>query len=98
MKKPGFQSQRGVSLVEILVVLVIVGVLVTLAIAQFGRSKENIDRQTLAKEFKVALERSRFDSVKRRPATCDDMSRVEILSATSFRYITDLDQNGTLNP
>jgi hypothetical protein len=52
----------------------------------------------IAREFKVALERARFDSVKRRPAACEDMSRVVITSATSFELITDMNQNGTLEP
>lgn len=92
------RSEEGFSLIEILIVLAILGVIVTFAVLALGRSSEVIDRQNIAKEFKVALERARFDSVKRRPATCEDMSRVEILSATSFRYITDTNQDGTLQP
>ncbi len=94
------QQQRtaGFSLIELLVVLVVLGVLVTFALMALGRSSENLRRQAIAKEFKVALERARFDSLKRRPSTCEDMSRVEILSATSFRYLTDSNQDGTLQP
>src|SRR5580765_2800410 len=97
MQKVGMSSQKGASLMELLVVLAIVAIVVTFAVAQFGHSREQIQRQSIAKEFKVALERSRFDSVKRRPENCSDMSRVEITSATSFRYLTDLNQDGTLD-
>lgn len=79
-----------------LIVLAVLGVIVAFAVIALGGSTDIIERQTVAKQFKVALERARFDSVKRRPATCEDMSRVEILSQTSFQYITDLNQNGTL--
>ena len=89
--------QAGVSLIEVLIVLVIVGVLVTIAIAQISRPKEVFDRQTITREFKVALERARFDSVKRRPATVADQSKVTVTNSRSFSYITDLDGSGTLD-
>jgi prepilin-type N-terminal cleavage/methylation domain-containing protein len=92
------RKDGGFSLIELLIVLVIIGIVVTFAILALGSSTTVIERQAIAKEFKVALERSRFDSVKRRPATCAEMARVEILSATSFRYITDTNQDGTLQP
>jgi len=98
MNNQTVRSQGGYSLIELMVVLAILAILVTFAVLALNGSTRIIERQTIAKEFKVALERSRFDSVKRRPSTCADMSRVEITSATSFQYITDLNQNGTLEP
>ena len=82
---------------ELLICLAIGSILVTAAASQFGRSDRNLQRQNIAREFKVALERARFDSVKRRPATLAEQSRVTVLSATSFSYITDLNQNGRLD-
>ena len=93
------KNQSGASLLELLVVLVIAGILVTFAVAQFGRSRDNIGRQNIAREFKVSLERARFDSVKRRASSVGEMSTVKLLSATSFSYTTDLNQNGRIeNP
>src|SRR5436305_12788748 len=97
MRKNKKDRQAGVSLIEVLVVLVIVAVLVTIAIAQFSRPKEIFDRQNITRQFKVALERARFDSVKRRPATVTDQSKVTVINSTSFSYVTDLDNNGTLD-
>ena len=88
--------QKGASLIEILIVLAVAMVLSTVAIVQVGNSKRNLDRQNLAREFKVNLERARFDSIKRRASVCSDMSRVTINDATSFSATTDLNQNGTL--
>ncbi len=90
-------ASHGFSLIEVLIVIVIIAVLATFAILALGSSAANLERQNVAKEFKVALERARFDSVKRRPSTCEDQARVEITSPTSFSVITDLDQNGVLD-
>ncbi len=91
-------NASGFSLLELIIVLAILGVIVTFAVLSLGGTSAVLARQNVAKELKVALERARFDSVKRRPQSCADMSRVEILSATSFRYITDTNQDGTLQP
>ena len=96
MKKVGKNTQRGASLMELLIVLVIAAVLATFAVSQFGGSTDNLERQNLAREFKADLERARFDSIKRRAYTCSDMSRVTINDATSFSVTTDLTQDGTL--
>lgn len=90
------RNDAGFSLIELFIVLIVIGVLVTLAVLGFGASASSLDRQNISREFKVALERARYDSVKRRPSTCDDMSRVEILSKTSFRLFTDSNRNGTI--
>lgn len=92
------RNDAGFSLIELFIVLIVVGVLATLAVLGFGASASSLDRQNIAREFKVALERARYDSVKRRPSTCDDMSRVEILSKTSFRVLTDTNRNGVIEP
>lgn len=95
MKETKFNSQSGISLVEILIVLVIAAILTTFAVAQLGQSKTNLQRQNVARELKVSLERARFDSVKRRAADTDKMARVKV-NASVFDVTTDLNTNGTL--
>jgi Tfp pilus assembly protein FimT len=92
------RNQAGFSVVEVLIVVVIIMILAAFAVMQFGASAANLERQNVAREFKVNLERARFDSVKRRATGCADMSRVEITGPTTFQLVTDRDQNGTLNP
>jgi prepilin-type N-terminal cleavage/methylation domain-containing protein len=89
--------QSGYTLSEILIVLVVLGIVLTFAVAQFGKSSENFGRQNIAREFKVSLERARFDSVKRHANVCSDMSSVTIDSSTSFSVSVDLNQNGHLD-
>ena len=89
------REQIGASLTEVLMVLAVAAVLVVIAVPRFGSATNNLSRQNIAREFKVDLERARFDSVKRRAGTCSDMSRVTV-NRTSFSVTTDLNQNGTL--
>lgn len=96
MKATEFSPQSGISLVEILIVLVIAAILTTLAIGQFASSRKNFQRQNLSRELKVNLERARFDSVKRHAVTTGTMARVAITSAPSFSVSLDANMNGTL--
>lgn len=103
MREKRLDPQSGISIIEILIVVVVIAILSTVAIMQLGRSKTDLQRQRIAREFKVYLERARFDSVKRRADVREintvkysDMSRVILTSATSFTAVTDLNQNGTV--
>ena len=97
MKTPFHIPQRGASIIELVIVLVIAGILVTFAVSRFGAATTNLHRQNLAREFKVNLERARFDSVKRR-ANGSSMAVVSIINETSYSVKTDLDQDGDLDP
>lgn len=94
MKEKKFSSQSGMSVIEILIVLTLLAVVATIAIMQLGRSEVDLQRQRIAREFKIYLERARFDSVKRRAVNENEMARVILNSPTSFTAITDLNQNG----
>ncbi len=65
-KKERLDPQAGISYVELLVVIVIVAIVASLALMQRGNANEQFQRQNAARELKVAFERARFDSVKRR--------------------------------
>lgn len=97
MKKK-INPQNGFSLIELLVVLTLATVLTTLAILQFSGAKTDLERKRIVREFKIYLERARFDSVKRRASDVNDMSRVTLNSASSFTAAFDLNGNGTLDP
>jgi prepilin-type N-terminal cleavage/methylation domain-containing protein len=85
-------GQSGFSLVELLVVIVIIAVVASLAFFRMGKANTQFQRQNVARELKVVLERARFDSVKRNaegagPATV-------IVRSTSYTLNTDSDRNG----
>lgn len=78
-----------------MVVLVIIGITSALAVLQRGNANEQLKRQNVARELKVAFERSRFDSVKRRGqnGTPDKRARVDV-SENLFTLWTDTDKDG----
>lgn len=96
MKKVEFNSQSGKSLIEILIVLVVGAILVAMAVTRMTNAQSNIQRQNFAREFKVNLERARFDAVKRRAVDLSQMARIKILTPTSYEVYLDYDQSGNL--
>lgn len=96
MKKMKFNAQSGKSLIEMLVVVAVGGILVAMAVTRMINAQSNLGRQNLAREFKVNLERARFDAVKRRAMNLADMTRITITSATDYKVLLDLNQNGVL--
>ena len=89
-----FFNQKGVTLVELLAVISIIVIVSTIAFMSFGSSKKQLSRQNVARELKVAFERARFDSVKRRAQSGNQASVV--VEGNSFTLKTDVDQNGTI--
>jgi len=78
-------------------VVTIIAIIAVLAMTQFGRTETRLQRQNIARELKIYLERARFDSVKRRATNANDMARVVIVSATAFNVTTDMNLNGTID-
>jgi prepilin-type N-terminal cleavage/methylation domain-containing protein len=97
MKEKIFISQNGFSIIEMLIVFVILAILTTFAVMQLGRSKVDLQRQRIAREFKVYLERARFDSVKRRAVDVNEMSRITLNNPSSFTATIDFNGNGKID-
>ena len=95
MKPNEANPQGGFSLIEIFIVLIIIVIVTTFALLAFGSSKVDLHRQAVAREFKIYLERARFDSVKRR---AEDPNRANLIlnNATSFTAQLDFNEDGTL--
>ena len=97
MNQRKYDPQSGKSLIELMLVLIIVGVLVTISITRFGQAEVKFQRQNIARALKVYLERARFDSVKRRATGTADMARVTLTGATSYTFTNDMNQNGRID-
>jgi prepilin-type N-terminal cleavage/methylation domain-containing protein len=96
MNRVKLGPQSGFSLIEVLIVLVMMGILTVLALMQLGSSRVDFQRQRIAREFKIYLERARFDSVKRRADTLADSAKVVLNGPSSFTVSLDFDGDGTL--
>jgi len=98
MRHTGIGTQRGFTVIEISIVLAVVGVVTAIALFTFTGAKVDLQRQAIAREFKVYLERSRFDSVKRRAALEADQANIVLNGPSSFTSRMDFDGDGVLRP
>lgn len=89
--------EAGASILELIIVVAVILILATAALTKLGNSRSVVNRQNIARQFKVDLERARFDSIKRRASVCADMARVTITGSNSFSVTTDMNQNGRLD-
>lgn len=89
-------GQAGISLVELLVVIVIIGIVASLALMQRGSANEQFQRQNASRELKTAFERARFDSVKRRADGGSVPLAYVFVEANQFTLFTDVNQDGDL--
>src|SRR6185503_15583285 len=95
--------QSGITLVELLVVLIVIAIVAGLALMQRGSANEQFQRQNVARELKVAFERARFDSVKRRAqpaASPSPETRATVVVDTSSYSLTTytVDSAGVSTP
>lgn len=93
MQRVGLRSEAGVSLVELMVVVLIISIAASLAFMNRGSANEQLQRQNAARQLKAALERARFDSVKRRAVNEVAKANV-VVSGNSFTLNTDVNLNG----
>jgi type II secretory pathway pseudopilin PulG len=97
MNSIAYRKQAGLSVIELLVVIVVVMILATVGIIQFRGATTDLERQRIVREFKIYLERARFDSVKRRAVTEAQMSRVTLNGPFSFTAKLDFNNDGVLS-
>ena len=86
--------QSGVTVVELLVVIVVIGIISAFALMQRGAANDQLTRQNTAQQLKTAFERARFDSVKRRATTADQMALVTVTPASFTLRTYSNDANG----
>jgi prepilin-type N-terminal cleavage/methylation domain-containing protein len=84
-------GERGVSIVEMLIVVAMIGVVTAFAVMQINGAQRAMRLSNSAREFTSWLDKTRLDSVRRHAAAAD-MASVQITSANT--YVVTIDQNG----
>ncbi len=87
----------GVTVVELLVVVVVISVMAGFAIMQRGSANKQLTRQNIARELKTAFERARFDSVKRRADGVAVPFATVYIESTRITLTTDVNQDGDMD-
>jgi len=94
----GKSNERGISIVELLIVVAMVGIVTAFAVMQIAAAQRAMRVTNSARELAGWLQKARVDSVRRHAMTSGEMASVKI--STSNSYIVTIDQNGdgTLDP
>lgn len=90
-------GERGVSIVEILIVVTMVGVVSAFAVMQIAGAQRAMRLSNSAREFTSWLDKTRVDSVRRHAVGNGEMANVTISSANTYTVRIDQDGDGTLD-
>ena len=91
-------AERGISLLELIIVVTIIGVVTAFAILRISAAQRAMRITNSTREFVSYLEKARLDSIRRRPMNVDEMASVTINSADSYSVRIDQNGDGVLDP
>ena len=92
------RRERGISVIELLIVVAMIGIVTALAVMQIAGAQRAMRLTNSAREFLAWLEKARLDSVRRHPMSSGEMARVEITAANSYTVYIDQNGDGALDP
>jgi prepilin-type N-terminal cleavage/methylation domain-containing protein len=91
-------GERGVSIVEMLIVVVMISIVSAFALLRISGAQRAMRLTNSAHEFMAWLEKARLDSLRRHPMSNAEMASVTINSATSYSITIDQNGDGALDP
>lgn len=94
----GKGGERGVSIVEILIVVTMLGVVSAFAVMQIAGSQQAMRLTNSAREFMSWLDKTRLDSVRRHAMGTGEMAKITIASANTYTVTIDQNGDGSLDP
>ena len=103
-RKARRSGERGISIIELMIVVVMIGVVTAFAVMQIAGAQRAMRLSNSAREFTSWLEKARLDSVRRHATTPvsvgepDLRASVTIASANSYTITIDQNGDGTLDP
>lgn len=91
-------AERGISIIELLIVVAMVGLVTAFAVMKIAAAQRAVRLTNSAREFTGWLEKARLDSLRRHPMGTGEMASVQITSATTYTVTIDQNGDGTLDP
>ena len=92
-RKAGAQDERGISIVELIIVVAMLGVVTTFAVMKIAGAQRAARLTNSSRELIGWLEKARTDSIRRHAMSpTQDMATIKIVSANT--YSVAIDQNG----
>lgn len=98
-RKAGTSGERGISILEMLIVVCMIGIVTAFAVIRITGAQRALQLSNSSREFTSWLEKARLDSVRRHaPAGGSGMASVTITSANSYSVLIDQNGDGALDP
>lgn len=97
LSKNRFADERGISALELLIVIAMIAVICGFALMQVVEARQDMTRENAAQQLAAYLEKARLDSVRRHPSIPDEMAQVSIINASFYSVTIDADGDGTLD-
>lgn len=96
------RGERGVSILEVLIMLVMVSVITGYALTRISGAQQFMRMENASREFMSYVDKARLDSVRRHagpPGTLPQpaMSSVTITGPRSYRVVMDFDGDGNMD-
>ena len=91
-------DERGISIVELLIVVAMIAVVTAFAVMQISGAQRAMRLTNSAREFTSWLDKTRLDSLRRHAMSSAEMASVTITSATTYSVVIDQNGDGTLDP
>lgn len=90
-------NERGVSIVEILIVIVIVTAAVGFAFVNLVQGRRAVVRTKTATDFANYLQKARIDSMRRKPTDINQMAQIKVFNRKFYSVAIDADGDGNLD-
>ncbi len=90
-------SCRGISILEILIVILMIAVVMGFVLVNLVQSQKAIIRASTATELATLLQKARLDSMRRTAKNMDQMAQVKIFNRRIYSMTLDGDNDGNLD-
>ena len=91
-------GERGISMVEILIVALMISIVATFAAMQIGAAQRAMRLTNSAREFLGWLEKARLDSLRRHAMSNVEMASITLNNNNTYTVTIDQNGDGTLDP